>query len=163
MNRLAIILFSTLLLACHSGDKTYVFDQEEILTAKQKLELNTTIKEHEARTTNQIAVVTTADLDGQTDILQFATEFGNNHGIGTPEKDNGVVIAVSMSQRKVAIANGYGVENVMPDQVAQQIISQKMIPHFKIGEYYEGILAGTNAVIAYLELPENTIKAKDED
>ncbi len=163
MNKFSLIFGSILLLAFHVADQPVVFDQERILSASQKSELRVLIDKHKKNTSNQIAIVTTVDMDGYTDILEFATDFGTVHGVGQAEKDNGVVIAVSKNMRRVAIANGYGVEDVMPDRVAQQIISEKMIPHFRIGEYYQGILAGTNAVIDYLELPENRIKTKNED
>ncbi len=163
LKKLTIFLFSIFLLAFQAADKPVVFDQERLLTASEMNKLRSVINNHEIKTTNQIAIVTTLDMDGYADILEFATDFGNELGVGKADKDNGVVIAVSKNMRKVAIANGHGVTTVMPDKVANQIINEKMIPHFRIEEYYQGIYEGTKAVIAYLEKPENRIKTKHEN
>ena len=163
LKKLLVLSFTFYLFAFQAADKPIVFDQERILSNAEMDNLETLITNHETRTSNQIAIVTTQDLGGYTDILEFAADFGNELGVGQAEKDNGVVIAVSKNLRKVAIANGYGITTVMPDEVAQQIINEIMIPNFRIEEYYQGIYEGTEAVITYLEQPENKIKPTHEN
>ena len=50
-------------------------------------------------------------------------------------------------QRRAFIAVGYGLEGVVPDAVANQIMDNEMLPNFKNGNYYAGIDAATNVLI----------------
>jgi uncharacterized protein len=130
---------------------TPIFDYEEILSNKEERKLRKLYSKHEVKTTNQFALVTSADIDGYEDIQQYATDFGNKHGVGVAEKDNGIVIAYSNNQRKVAIATGLQMEKILTDSIAESIIYTQMIPHFKKGETYDGLMAGSKAIIHFLE------------
>lgn len=130
---------------------TPIFDYEEILSKREEKKLKKLYHQHEAKTSNQIALVTSADIDGYDDIQKYATDFGNKHSVGVKDKGNGIVIAYSKAQRKVSIATGLQMENVLFDSVAKSIIDTAMIPHFKKGEAYDGLTAGSKAIIQYLE------------
>ena len=128
-----------------------IFDYEEVLTKREERKLKKLYQKHEAKTSNQIALVTSADLDGYEDIQEYATDFGNKHGVGVAEKDNGIIIAFSGAQRKVGIATGLQMENILTDSIAKVVIDSVIIPHFKKGETYDGLMAGSKAIIQYLE------------
>ncbi len=146
------VLISVLWLVPSSHQKiSPIFDYEEVLTKKEERKLKKLYKKHEAKTSNQIALVTSANLDGYEDIQEYATDFGNKHGVGVAEKDNGIVIAYSGVQRKVGIATGLQMENILTDTVAKVIIDTAMIPHFKQGHTYDGLMAGSKAIIKFLE------------
>ncbi len=146
------VLVSVLWLVPSSHQKiSPIFDYEEVLTKKEERKLKKLYKKHEAKTSNQIALVTSADLDGYEDIQEYATDFGNKHGVGVAEKDNGIVIAYSGVQKKVGIATGLQMENILTDTVAKVIIDTAMIPHFKQGHTYDGLMAGSKAIIKFLE------------
>ena len=52
---------------------------------------------------------------------------------------------------------GYGLEGVLPDAIANQIISQYIIPRFRAGDFSSGIVAGIDAVLKVIKrepLPE---------
>ncbi len=134
---------------------TYVLDNEQILTATQVDSLNSLFKNHETETTNQIVLVTTADYGKYDNIIEFATEFGNLHGIGHRNKDNGVVIVFSQAKREVRIATGYGTENFLRDELAKRIIDEFMIPKFRENDYFGGLYAGSREIVEFLERPEN--------
>jgi len=42
---------------------------------------------------------------------------------------------------------GYGLEGVIPDALAGQIISQRVVPYFRQGNYEKGILSGVGAIL----------------
>ena len=84
--------------------------------------------------------------------------FGDSVGVGKKETDNGVVIAFSRAKRSVFIAIGRGIENVMPDKECQRIVDTEMLPRFQKEDYFGGLLAGSRAVVEFLERPENRIR-----
>ncbi len=74
-----------------------------------------------------------------TSAQSFGTNIGNSWGIGTKEKDNGLVITISKSDKAVAISTGIGTQQTISDYECKIIIDQLMIPHFKTKNYYKGV------------------------
>lgn len=94
----------------------------------------------------QIAVVILSSLDGYP-LSDYSFKLAEQWGIGQKGKNNGVLLLISMDERKMFIATGYGVEGVMPDAICRQIIENNIKPWFKQGEYYHGIEEGTTQMI----------------
>src|SRR4051812_2135739 len=59
-------------------------------------------------------IVTVPKLEGET-IDQLAVRIQHDWGVGSAGKDESVVIALSVADRKVFIATGYGTESYLPD------------------------------------------------
>jgi uncharacterized protein len=56
---------------------------------------------------------------------------------------------------------GYGLEGVLPDAIAKQIISDYIVPRFRAQDYAGGIIAGIDAVLKVIKnepLPESARK-----
>lgn len=154
------ILLLCMLMGCASAQlpvTSYIFDYEEVLTADQELELNELVRNHERTTSNEIAIVTTPDWGEHENAVLYSVDFGDRIGVGKQEKNNGVVIVFSKNMRETRISTGLGTEHVLTDEIAQVIVDSVMVPKFKQGEYYEGIYAGTKAVVEFLEKPGNEI------
>ncbi|SDH97679.1 TPM domain-containing protein [Winogradskyella thalassocola] len=94
---------------------------------------------YEKRTTNQIAILTIDSLPPNTTIQHFGTEVGENWGVGTKEKDNGLLITISNHDRKIAISTGIGTEQTISDYECKVIIDSIMIPPFRTNNYYKGV------------------------
>lgn len=95
-------------------------------------------------------VVVTVPTLGGADIATFTRDLANSWGIGRKGHDDGVVILVAPNERKVRIAVGYGLENVLTHDLCKQIIDEQMLPRFRQGDLPGGIESGANAVIARL-------------
>ena len=158
MSRFLILAFTIFSFTFTIVDRNLVFDNENLLNKKEETELQRMIVDHESKTTNEIAIVTTPDWGEESSALFFSVNFGNKHGIGKKGKDNGIVIVVSKQQREARISTGYGTEEVLKDEIAKQIIDSLMIPRFKEGKYFQGIKDGTQEIIDFLEQPGNEIK-----
>ena len=128
----------------------YVNDFENILTQEEEIELTRIIKEHEAKTTDQISVVTLKSIEPYKNIDDYSLYLANYWGVGQKEKNNGVLIALGKNLRKIRIQNGYGIVERLTDEETKEIIDQEMIPKFKANDYYQGILAGVKAIIEEL-------------
>ena len=99
----------------------------------------------EAQTTAEIAVATVTSLDGMS-VEEYANRLFKEWGIGQKGVNNGVLILVAPSERKMRIEVGYGLEPILPDGLAGQIIREQFTPAFKDSRFSEGILLGTQKV-----------------
>ena len=137
--------------------ETFVFDNENILTTEESKQLDAMFRAHEKRTTNEIVLVTTPDYGEFSNNIDFSVDFGNKHGIGKSDYDNGVVIVFSKTKREVRISTGNGTEKVLTDEISKKIIDSIMIPKFKSNLHFEGLKEGSIAIVNFLENPENKI------
>ncbi len=92
-----------------------------------------------------VVVVTVPDIGGE-DYNEYATRLYAAWGIGKKGEDRGVLIFVTVKERKMRIETGYGMEGLIPDGLAGEIRDQYMVPYLKEDRFGEGLLNGTLAV-----------------
>ncbi|MBN2415576.1 TPM domain-containing protein [bacterium] len=127
-----------------------ITDTAGILSSGTKESLTALMKQHEDSTGNQIAVLTVPTI-GSASIEDYALEVFEEWKLGQRGVDNGILIIVVPDDRKMRIEIGYGLEGVMTDGMAGEIIRTRMTPCFKNGDYDGGVTAGVTAVIALLD------------
>ena len=115
-----------------------VNDFASVLADAVEQELNALIETVERETTAQIAVVTVPSLDGLS-VTEYALKLFNAWGIGQKGKDNGVLVLVAPTEREMRIEVGYGLEDVLPDRLAEQIIRAQFTPALRDGHYEDGM------------------------
>ena len=120
-------------------------DFAHVLDAATTTELASLVADVRGKTTAEIAVVTVPSLDGMT-VEEYANKLFKAWGIGKKGKDNGVLVLVAPTERKVRIEVGYGLEPVLPDGLAGEIIRTDVLPEFKAGSYTTGVLRGTRRI-----------------
>lgn len=129
-----------------------VNDYANKLSQTERDQLEQKLVEIDNKTSNQICVILTNSL-GEYGIDQFADELGEKWGVGTKGKDNGIVIVVkpktAASKGEARISVGYGLEGVIPDATAGQIVDYDMIPQFKKENYYAGIDSAVNSITKF--------------
>ena len=86
-----------------------VVDTANILTQQERSTLSSILQQHEEKTTNQIVVVTLSSLNNY-DIADYGYQLARYWGIGTKEKNNGVLLIVAPKERQLRIEVGYGLE-----------------------------------------------------
>jgi uncharacterized protein len=130
----------------------YVHDYSGWLQPFQKNALEQKLRAYWDSTSTQIVVMIRPNL-GDYDRASYAFELGNQWGIGRKDKNNGVVMLIKSEapDRGIFIATGYGTEGALPDITAGRIIRGTMGPFFRQQQYYEGINAGLDDIIAALE------------
>ena len=129
----------------------WVTDMADILSPNAEAELNQTISNLEAKNGSEIAVVTVPETAPSATPKQFATTLFNRWGIGKAEKNNGVLVLISQSDRRVEIETGYGLQTILPNTKVSNIIQQEIAPKFKQGDYDGGTIAGTKSLVLALE------------
>ena len=123
----------------------YVNDFAGVLDTPTTQKMEALCKELEAKTGAELAIAivkTVSPLDPKT----YAVELFQNWKIGKKGKDNGILILLSMQERRVEIEVGYGLEGFINDARAGQILDEYVIPLFKEGKYGEGLYSGASAI-----------------
>ncbi|NER15095.1 TPM domain-containing protein [Leptobacterium flavescens] len=128
-----------------------VNDYDSIFSPGQRKELSDILYDYNLKTTRQIVVVTIHSIKPYSDIQKMATDLGNYWGIGTAEKDNGLVILLSKPERKIGISTGSGTQLILTDEICKSVIDNIMIPEFRKEKYYDGIKNGVIELIAKWE------------
>ncbi len=123
----------------------FVTDTTGTLTVEQEQILETKLEAYRTETSNEIAVLLVRALSGA-DLVESAVATGRNWGVGTKDKSNGVLMFIALEERSITIQVGYGLEGVLPDIVAKGVIDEDILPHFRDGEYAEGIDAAVDAI-----------------
>ena len=126
-----------------------VVDEAQILDASTRAALTQKLADLEAKTTDQLVVVTVRSLQGLA-IEDFGVRLGRQWQIGQKDKNNGVLLIVAPTDRKVRIEVGYGLEGVLPDAVASFIIQQSILPRFRANDFAGGIVRGVDDVFSAL-------------
>ncbi len=96
--------------------------------------------------TGTAVVVATVPTAGDMVVDDYATRLYESWGIGKKGEDKGVLILLSLKERRVRIETGYGVEGILPDGVVGEILRLHVIPHLKQGDYGKGLLNAMTAV-----------------
>ena len=123
-----------------------VNDFANVLTADQVQSLEQKLVSYDDSTSNQIVIVT-VPTTGDYDVDDYALKILRDWGVGSAKNNNGIVILAAITDRKIKIEVGYGLEGAVPDIVAKEIIENYITPNFKEGNFYRGFDAATTAII----------------
>lgn len=131
------------------------------LSAQENQALESKLNNYNDSTSTQIAVVIMRST-GEYEIKDYAQRLAQDWGIGTKEKNNGVILLVAIDDRKMAIQTGYGMEGSITDAGTKRIIENEIKPYFKQQQYYSGIDAGVDALflLAKGEYKADQVKGK---
>jgi len=124
----------------------YVNDYAGVIDEASKTRMEGILASLKEKTGAQVAVVTVDTMAPYAAIEEFTIELATKWGVGKRGEDNGVLIALAMKERKTRIEVGYGLEGIIPDGLAGQILDQSMLPSLRAGEYGPGLLKGVEAV-----------------
>ena len=167
INKYIALSFSALLLALSSfalglpkKPNQLVNDYANVLSMVQANELEQKLVQYDSETSTQIAVVTIKSLEGD-DLFDFSQRLAESWGIGGGANDNGVLLLISIADRKIRIHTGYGAEGALPDAISKRIIENEIKPAFKAGDYFAGLNSGTNAIMHALA-GEYTAQSKEK-
>jgi len=127
-----------------------VRDEAGLMSPRQEAELDRRIAALEKATGHQLGVATVRSLGGQS-IEAYSLAFANRWALGRRGHDDGVVLLVAPTERKVRIEVGTGLENRLTDEICGAILREHVLPPIVSGDLAGGIAAGVDAIIARLE------------
>ena len=124
-----------------------IVDNANIITRKDKEEINSYLESLENSTGAQVA---------------------ESWKLGQKDKDNGALIVVALKEHKARIEVGYGLEGTLTDTKCGLILRNVIIPEFRNGDYSEGILKGVKNITGIISANEelvskSVLKESDKD
>lgn len=135
-----------------------VLDQAGVIPDAEETALNRKLRDYTRATGRSVIVATVSSLDGLED-EEYAQKLGEAWGIGGSTTEEGVLLLVAPTERKVRIHNGRGVQDRLTDAMSGRIIRDSIVPLFKQGNYAAGIAAGADRIIEVLNLSPADAKA----
>lgn len=126
----------------------HVIDLAKIINDEIEANLNKYLAELQQKTSTEMAILTITSLEGQPiedlaiEVARDKWQLGQKGG-----KDNGILILISLQDRKYRFEVGYGLESVLPDRHVGNIGREYLVPYCKKGDYSTGIEAATLAVM----------------
>jgi len=118
-----------------------VNDFAQVISSYYERKINNLAEEVLQKTGTAIVVATVNSL-GDMSLEEYASSLYEKWGIGKKGEDKGLLLLLAMKERKVRIETGYGVESIITDGRAGQILDQYVIPEFRQGEYGKGLYQG---------------------
>ena len=122
-----------------------VNDLTGTLSADEVSQLEKKLLAYSDSTSTQVSIVLMGSV-GPYDISDYAIQLAEQWGIGGKGKDNGILILAAMDDRKVFIATGRGMEGAVPDALAKRIVTDMILPNFKMEAYYQGLDQATDMI-----------------
>ncbi len=100
----------------------------------------------------QVVVATVNNMDGQA-IEDYAYDMATAWELGDSEKDNGILLLLSVKDRQVRIEVGSGLEGALPDSKTGRILDKYGVDYFKDNRFSQGLTSVYNSLIneVYIE------------
>ncbi|GAA0625711.1 hypothetical protein GCM10009422_22950 [Brevundimonas kwangchunensis] len=138
-----------------------IVDNANLLSPEAERSLTTRLEALERDTTDQLVIVTVPDLEGY-EIEEYGYRLGREWQVGQADRNNGVLLIVAPTERKVRIEVGYGLEPVLTDALSALIIHDQILPSFRQGRFERGIVQGVDAIDEQLRLDPEAARARAE-
>ena len=130
-------------------DDFYVLDEAGVLSRSTKnhiLEQNDALS---AACGAQVVVVCVKNT-GRLGIADYTTRILNEWGVGSAEKNNGVVLVLSIEADDYWMQQGKGLESLLPSGTLKLLLEDYLEPDFARKEYNAGVRAVFDALTAEL-------------
>ncbi len=127
----------------------WVTDQANVISADAEAKLDAIAGELHRLRGIELAVVTVDSVPGTP--KQFATDLFNHWKIGSAATNNGVLVLLVMSKRRLEIETGDGMEGALPAQWLSAMQAQTMVPRFKAKDFGGGLVDGVTAMAEHIK------------
>lgn len=123
-----------------------VTDTTHTLSAQASSSISQTLAQFEKDTGHQLAVLL-VETTGDETIEQYSTRVFDSWKLGDKKRDDGLLLVLAKADHTLRIEVGYGLEGVVTDLQASQVINRSIVPYLKHGDFEGGIQAGVNKLI----------------
>lgn len=137
----------------------YVSDFAGVLSSEEEALLNDKIKSVSDSTATEIAIVIESDLNGK-DEFDRSLEFARAYKVGAEGMNTGVLVYVSINDRKIFIQTADKTQGELTDYICKIIIENSIKPEFKAGNYYQGLDNAVESIHQVLKGEFNPEKVK---
>lgn len=126
----------------------FVNDYADIINPEEQQQLNSILKQIYDSGIAQYSIVTINSLEDQ-DIESYSLNLAQGN-LGDSEKNNGLLLLVSLEDRKYRFEVGRGIEYILNDAKVGRIGRYYLVPNFKEENYGKGIVEASLAVRSIL-------------
>lgn len=123
-----------------------VVDLANVLSESDEATIASFLGSVDGQTGVQLAVLTIPSLEGES-LEGYSIRVADAWKLGQKDRDNGVLLLVSIGDRAVRIEVGYGLEGTLTDAASGLIIRNVIAPRFREGKYAEGIYEATRNIV----------------
>ena len=102
------------------------------------------------KTGTAVVVVTVPTIGENEETSLYVNGLYKAWGIGEKGKDKGVLIFLTVKERKVRIETGYGVEGILPDGLVGEIRDKYLKPQLRAGNYGQAFYDTMYALSSYI-------------
>jgi len=120
-------------------------DQSGLLSVAEKSQLENSIFQFKQSHQAQIQVFIVKSLDGDA-IESVAIKVFDKWKLGDEKRDDGVLLLIAPSEKRLRIEVGQGLEGTIPDVIAKRIVADVIRPYFQRGEFFVGTQMGVSAI-----------------
>jgi uncharacterized protein len=126
-----------------------VNDFAAVVDATHAARMDEMIRALQAKTGDVVVVATVKTIAPAGDIREYALKVFENggRGIGQKGKDNGLLVLLAVTERRVWIQVGYGLEGFVTDGFSGETSRQVMLPLFQQGDYGGGLAGGVERLV----------------
>jgi len=145
-----IVTVSFFVSPCNSAERFprprgAVNDFAGVISARYENDMELLAKEVLQKTNTSVVVATMKSIEGR-EVADYANRLYEAWGIGVKGVDKGVLIFLTLEERKVWIETGYGVEGILPDGLVGEILDKYTVPYLRKGNYDRGLASALSAV-----------------
>lgn len=120
--------------------KSYVTDNAGVLSESSKIWLEKTLRDLEKSTGGvQYVVYIEKEYPKEFSLEEYTLRIAELNKIGKEGNDNGILLYISINDKKYRWEAGYGVESTLNSPLLGRISREYLVPNFMKGNYEEGI------------------------
>jgi uncharacterized protein len=127
-----------------------VVDMTGTLSAAEEAALQTRLTDYAKTKGSQVQLLIVSSTEPE-DIAQYSIRVVDQWKLGRARQDDGVLLLIAKDDRRMRIEVGYGLEGVIPDARANQIITQVITPKFRTGDFYGGVSGGIETLLKLID------------
>lgn len=139
-----------------------VVDGADLLTSEEESRLVAASAAVEREVGPQF-VIATVDSLGDLSIEEYGLRLARSWGLGSRERNDGLLLLVATNERRVRIEVGTGLEDRVTDPFAAKVLRERVLPRFHENDYPGGIAAGSEALISRLRSRQSDREIANED
>ncbi len=126
--------------------RDHVNDSGNVLSSQVERQLNQFLASVKSQTGIEMAVLTVETI-GDTPLEEASLQVVEAWKLGSAQEDKGLLLFLSIQDRKLRFEVGQGLEGSLTDLYASRIIRDTMVPALKSGDYNQAVLLGVDEAI----------------
>jgi uncharacterized membrane protein YgcG len=132
---------------------SYVLN-EGVISPEAEARLSELLRKSEQRTHHQFVVALFQSL-GNRSLEAYSNRLFKGWGIGRARENDGLLLCVFQKDRRWRVEVGYGLEPVLPDALAFELMDAYAVPFFKVGDFDQGVLTAAAALAEKIGAPQS--------